>query len=67
MVDLHVAKEAARLRAIHGFKAPDALIVATGHVARVDHIITNDQAWKAKLGSQKSALAITLLSDFLDR
>jgi predicted nucleic acid-binding protein len=58
-IDLHVAAEAASLRATHKFKLPDALIVATGIVSQVAHLITNDGEWRTKLTPMKSRVAVT--------
>ena len=63
-VDLHVAQEAASLRASHGFKTPDALVIATGIVAQVGHLVTNDQAWREKLARAKDRIKVTMLADY---
>lgn len=44
-VTFDIARKAAQLRAKTSATTPDALIVATGIVARVDYLITNDSAW----------------------
>src|SRR5262245_42348222 len=44
-VDLAVAQEAASLRAMFRLSMADALIVATGIVAQVHHLVTNDADW----------------------
>jgi len=62
-IDLSIAHEAAKLRAHRGFRPPDALIVATGIVARVDYLVTNDAAWKKKL-IDKASPSVVLLADF---
>jgi predicted nucleic acid-binding protein len=48
-IDLPVAQEAASLRATHRLSTADALIVATGIVAQVHHLVTNDADWVRKL------------------
>jgi predicted nucleic acid-binding protein len=48
-VDLAVAQEAASLRASFRLSTADALIVATGIVAQVHHLVTNDADWVRKL------------------
>jgi predicted nucleic acid-binding protein len=48
-VDLAVAQEAASLRAAFRLSTADALIVATGIVAQVHHLVTNDADWSRKL------------------
>jgi predicted nucleic acid-binding protein len=63
-VDIHVAQEAAALRASHGFKAPDALVIATGIVGQVAHLITNDGEWRKKLAPLKDRLRITMPRDY---
>jgi predicted nucleic acid-binding protein len=42
--DLEIANWAARLRALHGLKTPDALQAATAIVGRATALITNDAA-----------------------
>src|ERR671938_150453 len=44
-VDLPVAEEAARMRAMFGLAAPDALIVATGIANEATQLVTNDRRW----------------------
>jgi predicted nucleic acid-binding protein len=46
-IDIHVAHQAARLRAGSNFKTPDALVIATGLVHGVDTLVTNDRRWIA--------------------
>ena len=48
-IDLPVAQEAASVRAMFRLSPPDALIVATGLVSQVHHLVTNDGAWVRKL------------------
>ncbi len=64
-VDLHVAQEAASLRATHGFKVPDALVIASGIVSQVGHLVTNDAQWQKKLAALKARIAVTELSNYL--
>jgi PIN domain nuclease of toxin-antitoxin system len=64
-IDLHVAQEAASLRATHSFKTPDAFVIATGVVSQVHHLVTNDKQWRAKLAPLKSRVAVTLLRDYI--
>lgn len=64
-INLAVAQEAATLRATHGFKAPDALIIATGIIAQVGHLVTNDAAWRQKLAPIKDRVRVTMLKDYL--
>lgn len=65
-ISLHVAQEAATLRATHNFKTPDALIIATGIIAQVGHLVTNDAKWRPKLVPIKNRVKITMLKDYLD-
>jgi predicted nucleic acid-binding protein len=46
-VDRHVAEEAARIRATHNFKTPDAIQLATAKLAKADVFVTNDARLKA--------------------
>lgn len=48
-IDLATAQEAASLRAMFRLSMADALIVATGIVAQVHHLVTNDADWVRKL------------------
>ena len=43
------AQVAASFRATAGFAAPDALVVATGVVVGVRHVLTNDASWRPRL------------------
>ena len=63
-VDLHVAQEAASLRAQHAFKAPDALVIASGIVGQVAHLITNDSQWRKKLAPIAMRIDVTELRDY---
>lgn len=63
--DIHVAQEAASLRATHGFKSPDALVIATGIVGQVAHLVTNDDQWRKKLTSIKERIQVTMLRDYV--
>ncbi|HTT36024.1 MAG TPA: PIN domain-containing protein [Thermoplasmata archaeon] len=44
-VDLHVAEEAARIRAVSGLRLPDAIIVATGVLGKAEFVVTHDLAF----------------------
>lgn len=65
VVDLAVAQEAASLRAQHKFKPPDALVIGTGVVAQVGHLVTNDKEWKTKLASIAKRVKVCYLEDHL--
>jgi predicted nucleic acid-binding protein len=64
-IDLFVAQEAASLRATHNFKVPDALVIATGLVSQVSHLVTNDAEWQKKLVPMKARVQVTQTSDYL--
>jgi predicted nucleic acid-binding protein len=64
-VDLHVAQEAASLRATHNFKTPDALVIATGIVGQVGHLVTNDAEWKKKLAPTGSRIQVAELGTYV--
>lgn len=49
-IDLFVAQEAATIRAAYDFSPPDALVIASGLIAQVAYLVTNDAAWQQKLG-----------------
>ena len=62
-VSYDVAREAARIRAATGLRAPDALISATALVAEVDILVTNDRSWSAASAAIAPDLRICLLAD----
>lgn len=64
-VDLHVAQEAASLRATHNLKAPDALVIATGIVGQVGYLVTNDGAWQKKLEPIRSRIQVAELGNYV--
>lgn len=55
------ARRAATVRAATGLKMPDAIQIATAHVAGADAIISNDKAWRNKINQP----ALLLLDDFV--
>lgn len=64
-IDLYVAQESASQRATYGFKPPDALIIGTGLIAQVGHVVTNDEMWKTKLAPISKRLQVCYLADHL--
>jgi predicted nucleic acid-binding protein len=64
-IDLHVAQEAASLRATHNFKTPDALVIATGIVGQVRHLVTNDAEWNKRLLSMKARVQVTEPTNYI--
>ena len=64
-IDLVVAQEAVSLRASYNFSAPDALTIATGVVAQVGHLVTNDQDWRRKLRPLARRIGVCHLADHL--
>jgi predicted nucleic acid-binding protein len=64
-VDLPVAQEAPSLRATYRLSMADALIVATGIVAQVHHLVTNDVDWQRKLQPISGRIRVCLLSQHL--
>lgn len=64
-IDLHVAQEAASLRATYNFRPPDALIMASGIVAQVGHLVTNDADWQVKLRPISARVKVCYLSAYL--
>lgn len=63
-VDIHVAQQAATLRAFLNFKPPDALVVASGMLAQVTFHVTNDQTWKRVHGFPNLPLSLCYLGDY---
>ena len=64
-IDLHIAQEAASLRATYNLRPPDALIVGTGIVTQVGHLVTNDATWQAKLRPISKRIAVCYLGEHL--
>ena len=64
-IDLNVAQEAASLRAAFDFSAPDALVIATGVVNQVGHLVTNDSTWARKLQPIAGRLRVCYLNAHL--
>ena len=64
-VDLHVAQEAAHLRADKKLAPPDALIVGTGLATQVRHLVTNDDDWSRKLAPISPRIAVVQASSHL--
>lgn len=58
-----IAQEAASIRAQHRFKSVDALIIATGLVAGVSHLVTGDEQWKGRLQQIRAQMAVRYLGD----
>ena len=65
VADLFVAQEAASLRATYNFSTPDALIIATGLVYQVGHLVTNDKSWQTKLRPISQRISVCYLGDHL--
>lgn len=64
-IDLVVAQEAVSVRASYNFTPPDAFTVATGLVAQVSHLITNDQDWQRRLRPLAKRISVCYLTDHL--
>jgi predicted nucleic acid-binding protein len=64
-VDLFIAQEAANVRALFNLAVPDALIVGTGLVHQVGHLVTNDRNWRAKLAPLSHRIGVCYLGDHL--
>ena len=62
-IDLPVAQEAAGIRATYGLPAPDALVVATGIVAQVAFLITNDERWRKRLRPLAGRVGVLYLEE----
>lgn len=54
-----VLLKAAELRAVYGFRTPDAIIIATALINRATLLITNDMKWK-----RLKELTVACLDDF---
>lgn len=64
-IDIHVAHQAALLRAGYNFKTPDALVIATGLVHGVDALVTNDRRWQALQQSPSMQVRLCFLDRYL--
>ncbi|MBI2939521.1 MAG: hypothetical protein HYY04_03715 [Chloroflexi bacterium] len=64
-IDLPVAQEAASVRAGHGLRTPDALVVGTGLVHQVGHLVTNDRDWASRLAPVRTRVQVCYLASFL--
>lgn len=51
--------KAAALRAAHGFRTPDAIIIATALLGRATLLVTNDKKWK-----RVNELTVACLDDY---
>ena len=58
-----VAREAARIRAHTDLAMPDALIVASAAVGKVDVLVTNDRSWPGRLERAMPDLPVVVLWD----
>lgn len=65
VIDLDVADRAATLRARFRLRTADALIIASGLAAGVDHVVTNDHEWSAKLPASGITASVVQLDDHL--
>lgn len=63
-VDFEVADRAAMLRGRYRLSTPDALVVATGMVAGVTTMLSNDRAW-SRLPAFTTGAHVVLLDDHL--
>ena len=62
-VSYDIAREAARIRAATGLRAPDALIVATALVTDIEILVTNDRAWHEAATTIAPDLRLCMLAD----
>ena len=60
VIDFPIAQEAASLRATHRYKTPDAIVIATGIVARASRLVCNDDRWR---GLKDSRVRPVILAD----
>lgn len=57
-ITLPILRTAARLRATHNFKTPDAIHAATAMLSNCDHLVSNDTGFR-----RLAAIDVTILSD----
>jgi predicted nucleic acid-binding protein len=48
-IDVQIAQEAARVRAVTGLKTPDAMIIATALIHGIPTIVTADGRWRSAI------------------
>ncbi len=65
VIDLAVAQEAASLRASYNLRAADAMIVGTGLIHQVGHLVTNDADWSNRLRPLAQRIRVCHLTDHL--
>ena len=65
MMDLHVAQQAATIRAATGLRLPDAIVVASGLLAGCEAIVTNDEQWRRRLEPLFRQFRWIYLGDYL--
>jgi predicted nucleic acid-binding protein len=63
-VDLHVATQAATLRAMTNLRSPDCLILASGMLANCEALVYNDEAWGTRLRAHFSTFRWIYLHDY---
>ena len=63
-IDVFVAHQAASMRASYGFSPVDALIIASGLVSQVGHLVTNDATWRRKLQPIAPRIKVCYLGDY---
>jgi len=61
-IDIHTARQAAQLRATHGYTPPDALVIASGIIHQVHTLVTNDAKWGTL---DVSGVSVCYLNDVL--
>ncbi|MGZ8514251.1 MAG: type II toxin-antitoxin system VapC family toxin [Candidatus Limnocylindrales bacterium] len=62
-VSYDIAREAARIRAVTGIRTPDAIILATAVVTRVDTLVTNDRAWPTRAAALGGGVGVCVLGE----
>lgn len=64
-VDYAVAREGARIRALTGLRAADALVMATAGVSGAGVLVGNDERWKSAVDKLGRSFALCLLSEYV--
>jgi predicted nucleic acid-binding protein len=64
--DLHVAAQAANIRALTRLPLADAFIIATGLVSGCEAIVSNDERWKRRLEPIFPAFRWLYLGDYVE-
>lgn len=64
-IDVATSREAARIRAVTGLKAPDALVLATASLAGIRFVVSNNDKWAGAVAKAAPGLVLCHLEAHL--